>query len=129
MVDYCVNCYTILSYYHYTRNYTAIGTQIRIVFALRRQTDYYGLDDISVKSFTAPTVEILTNGGFETGDLTGWSYCNQNNAPNAGGVEGVASFTYLGITYYSDSGSYFYVGGSNISADYLGQTFSTIIGV
>jgi hypothetical protein len=87
MVDICVNCYTFYSYYQYVRNYTAIGTLTRIAFALRRQTGYFALDDISIKSFTAPSVEILVNGSFETGDLTAWSYCNQNNGTNSGGVK------------------------------------------
>jgi hypothetical protein len=82
-----------------------------------------------MKSFAAPIVEILVNGGFETDDLTGWSYCNQNNGTNSGGVEANSThFTYLGVTYYANSGSYYYIGGSLTSTDYLSQTFPTIIG-
>jgi hypothetical protein len=129
MVDHCLNCTTLLSYYPYVRNYTAIQTSTLIAIALRRQTGFFALDDLSVRSFTTPSVEILINGGFETGDLTGWSYCNQNNGTNSGGVMANSThFTYLGVTYYPKSGSYYYVGGSNTSADYISQTFPTTIG-
>jgi hypothetical protein len=131
MVANCLGfgCTPFSSYYRYVRNYTAIGTSSLIVFGLRRQTGYFAFDDVSVKSFAAPTVEILVNGGFETGDLTGWSYCNQNNVTNSGGVEANSThFTYLGFTYYANSGSYYYIGGSLTSADYISQIFPTIIG-
>ena len=128
MVANCINCTFFPVYFQYTRNYTALGTSSVIAFSIRRQTGYFALDNISIQSFLAPGVEIIVNGGFETGSLTSWSYCNQNNGSNTGGVKAnSASFTYLGFTYYAKSGSYYYVGGSTTSADYISQTFPTVI--
>ncbi|CAF4073730.1 unnamed protein product [Rotaria sp. Silwood1] len=129
MIANCVNCPTLLNYYNYFTIYTAIGTTTRIAFSLRRSNGYFALDDIYVRSLTAPNVELTLNGGFELGDLTGWSYCNQNNSSMSGEVKANSSnFTYLSVTFRSQSGSYYYVGGGTTYADYLSQTFSTVIG-
>jgi hypothetical protein len=117
------------SYYDYSYNYTAIGSSTRIAFAMMRQTGYFVLDDISVRNFAAPNTEIIANGGFESGDLTSWAYCDQNNASSTGGVKSNSShFTYDNFTYFSYSGSYYYIGGSPVATDYISQTFPTIIG-
>ncbi|CAM4922981.1 unnamed protein product [Rotaria socialis] len=129
MIANCINCSTLLYYYNFVTNYTAIGSPSRIVFSLFRSNGFFALDDISVRSNTAPSVEILVNGGFEYGNLTGWSYCNQNSAPNTGGVKANSSnFTYSGVHFYANSGSYYYIGGGLPVADYMSQTFSTITG-
>ncbi len=53
----------------------------------------------------------------------------QGNASNTGGVKANSTnFNYLSFTYYSNSGFYYYVGGSTTSADYISQTFPTVIG-
>lgn len=49
-------------------------------------------------------------------DLISWSYGNQLNTSSTG------------YTYLPQSGICYYVGGSNISADYLFQRFPTQIG-
>lgn len=101
----------------------------RIVFSLLRSNSYFALDDISVRSNAAPGVELITNGGFEYGNLTGWTYCDQSNSSNPGGIKAqAANFTSGGYTFRSNSGSYFYVGGSTTISDYLSQTFPTTIG-
>ncbi|CAF2149064.1 unnamed protein product [Rotaria magnacalcarata] len=129
MIANCINCSTFLLYYNYVTNYTAIGSSSRIVFSFLRSTGFFALDDVSVRSATAPSVEILVNGGFESGNLTGWSYCNQNSATNTGGVKANSSnFTYSGVKFFSNSGSYYYVGGGLTVADYLSHTFPTITG-
>ncbi|CAM4891216.1 unnamed protein product [Rotaria socialis] len=129
MIANCINCSTLLYYYNFVTNYTAIGSPSRIVFSLFRSNGFFALDDISVRSNTAPSVEILVNGGFEYGNLTGWSYCNQNSASNTGGVKANSSnFTYSGVHFYANSGSYYYIGGGLPVADYMSQTFSTITG-
>ncbi|CAF1182476.1 unnamed protein product [Rotaria sordida] len=129
MIANCVNCSTMLFYYNYVTTYTAIGTSTRIAFSFRRNNGYFALDNLSVRSFTAPSTELLVNGGFEMGDLTGWSYCSQDNSSMTGGVKGNSSnFTYLSFTFRSQSGSYYYVGGGTTYADYISQTFSSTIG-
>ncbi len=126
MVDNCYPCQTFAYYYIVVYNYTAISNVTRIAFAFLRQTYYFALDSVSVRDFAAPSTELINNGGFETGDLTSWLYCNQNNASSTGGV--MSNFTYYNFTYYPQAGNYYYLGGSNISADYIIQPFSTQIG-
>ncbi|CAF4204010.1 unnamed protein product, partial [Adineta steineri] len=62
------NCYSCpaYSYRQYIYNYTAIATVTRVTFAFRRQTSYFNLDDVSVRDYAAPSVELLSNSGFET---------------------------------------------------------------
>ncbi|CAF2824251.1 unnamed protein product [Rotaria sp. Silwood2] len=96
-------------YYNYVTNYTAISNSTCI-------------------GFTVSNVEILVNGDFELGDLTGWSYCSQDNSSNRGGVTANSNnFTYLNFTFFSKSGSHYYVGGSTTFTDYISRTFSTTV--
>jgi hypothetical protein len=127
MIAQCVNCSSFPVYYNYMYNYTAIATSSIIAFSMQCQTGFFALDDISITSYAAPSVQLLTNGGFETGNITQWYYCNQNNLANTGGVK-TFNFTYNGFTYSPNSGSYYYAGGSSIAPDYLSQTFPTVIG-
>lgn len=102
MIANCRNCTYFSAYYHYSYNYTAIANITRIAFAFRRQTRFFAMDDISVRNFASPNTEILVNGGFEMGNLTAWSYCDQNNASASGGVKSnSSSFSFLGFNYYS----------------------------
>jgi hypothetical protein len=113
-------------YFQVNYNFTAISTLTRLVFAYRIGNRFFGLDGVSIHDFLAPTIELISNGGFETGDLTNWTYCNQLNASITGGVK--TNYTYNGFTYYPEAGSYYYLGGSNASADYISQSFATQVG-
>jgi hypothetical protein len=126
MIDNCYPCVTFAFYYQVTSNYTAISSITTIVLSLRIGDFYFALDGVSVRDFLAPTTELISNGGFETGDLTNWTYCNQLNASITGGVK--TNFTYRGYTYYPEAGLYYYLGGNNISADYISQSFPTQMG-
>jgi len=128
MVAACFPCPSFVPYASFLYTYTAISNVTRIAFAYRRQNYYFALDSISVRDYAAPSTEILTNGGFETGDLTSWIYCNQNNASSTGGVKANTIFSYNNFTYYPQAGTYYYAAGSIISADYISQSFPTIIG-
>jgi hypothetical protein len=129
MIASCTNCTYMPVFYNYQYNYTAIASVTRVAFGFQRQTGYFVMDDISVRNLASPNTEILVNGGFEMGNLTSWLYCNQNNGSTNGGVKSnSSSFSYLGFNYFSRSGSYYYVGGSNITTDYITQTFPTNIG-
>ncbi len=126
MVSSCNPCVNFSYYYMVSYNYTALSNTTRLAFAFLVQTYYFALDSVSVRDFLAPGTEILNNGGFETGDLTSWLYCNQNNGTYAEGVK--SNLTYQNYTYYPQAGNYYYLGGSNISADYIIQSFPTQIG-
>ncbi|CAF0987378.1 unnamed protein product [Adineta steineri] len=121
------NCYPCPAYrYHqYIYNYTAVANATRIVFAFRRQTAYFTLDDVSVRDYAAPSTELLGNPGFETGNLSSWIYCNQNNETITDGVQ--SNYTSGNFTYFPNSGIYYYMGGSLTASDYISQAFSTQI--
>jgi hypothetical protein len=127
MIAECVNCTGYTVYVPFSYNYTAISTSSVIAFSMQRQTALFALDDVSVESLSAPGVQVLTNGGFEAGNIAPWYYCNQNNSANPGGVKTIG-FTNNGFSYSPHSGSYYYVGGNTGAPDYLSQTFPTISG-
>ncbi|CAF4313741.1 unnamed protein product, partial [Rotaria sp. Silwood2] len=125
----CTSYPNINSYQQYTDTYVAIGTQTRIAFALPEDVGFFGLDDISVRSNSASTVELLTNGGFKGGTYSPWIYCNPSGSPYAGVLTRTSDyFAYSGITYSAHSGSYYYLDGAVGKADYISQTFATNIG-
>jgi hypothetical protein len=126
MVSNCGPCSSFPYYYTVVYNYTALSNATRIAFAFLIQNYYFALDSVSVRDFLAPSTEILLNGGFETGNLSSWLYCNQNNGTYAEGVK--SNLTYQNYTYYPQAGNYYYLGGSNISADYMIQSFPTQVG-
>ncbi|CAF1594326.1 unnamed protein product [Adineta ricciae] len=122
----CAPCSTFNTYLPFAYNYTAIANVTRMAFAFRRQTQYFALDEVSIQDFAALGTELLVNGGFETGSLAPWIYCDQNNANSTGGVQ--STFSYNSFNYSPKSGTYYYVGGSTVAADYIMQAFPTIIG-
>lgn len=126
MVASCSPCTAFPFYYQSIYNYTAFTVTTILAFSLRRWNAYFAIDNVSVRDYAAPSTEILVNGGFETGSLTPWVYCNQMNISSTGGIR--SNFSHASFGYYPQSGIYFYVGGSNISADYLFQSFPTQIG-
>lgn len=126
MVASCSPCSAFVLYYQFNYNYTAIATTTVLAFSLYRVNAYFTVDDVSVRDHAALSTEILVNGGFESGNITPWVYCNQLNASSTGGVR--SNFSSGGYSYYPKSGTYFYAGGSNISADYLFQSFPTQLG-
>lgn len=115
------------SYVHYTYTYVAIANTTGVTFILREDSYYFGLDNITVSDNAAPSTQLLLNGGFETGSTSSWVYCNPNSATYAGVVR-CTSYSSGGKTYSAYSGSCFYLDGAVTYADYLSQTFATIIG-
>ncbi|CAF4217634.1 unnamed protein product [Rotaria sp. Silwood2] len=125
----CTSYPNINSYQQYTDTYVAIGTQTRIAFALREDVGFFGLDDISVRSNSASTVELLTNGGFKGGTYSSWIYCNPSGSSYARVLTRTSDyFAYSGTTYSAHSDSYYYLDGAVGKADYISQKFATNIG-
>jgi hypothetical protein len=84
----------------------------------------YLLDSVSVNHTNANT-NVLINGGFETGDFTGWTqFCNTNS--NCNNMFSGVHYGHL-ITSSCYSGAYCYWDGCD-NYDYLVQSFSTVIG-
>ncbi|CAM4895673.1 unnamed protein product [Rotaria socialis] len=115
------------SYLQYTYSYVAIANTTRITFAFRDDSYFFAFDNITIWGNAAPSTQLISNGGFETGHISPWTYCNPNVASNAGKVQ-LGSTAYNGYTYTPYSGMYFYMDGSVGAPDYLSQTFATTIG-
>ena len=116
------------SYTLFTYGFNATDSSSGIVFVM--QGDYvsgsrfFYLDDVSVNR-TSINTNILINGDFETGDLTGWiQFCNTNT--NCGGSGRAGRISTSGFC----SGSACYVDrcDSPGNFDYLMQLFPTVSG-
>jgi hypothetical protein len=82
-----------------------------------------------VRNILAPTVELLINGGFETGNLSSWIYCNPAGSAYPGIIKSTSdNFVARGQTYAAHGGNYYYLDGAVGNADYLSQTWQTNIG-
>lgn len=126
----CGNCNSLTSYTQFTHSFTATSTRTRISFAFQQDKSCFGLDDVSIQRVLTPGTELLQNNGFETGELTGWTYCN---ATNPTGTTEVVS----GSTSVSCGGPFgrvkvgnfaFYESSIGADASYLSQIVNTTIG-
>ena len=88
-----------------------------ITFVFRHDVDTWSLDDIAVSNGTQ---NLIVNGGFELGNLTGWNYSNPSNTADHGHVIQASA------PYFPRKGTYFYVDGIYNQYDYLSQTFATV---
>ncbi|CAF1128629.1 unnamed protein product, partial [Didymodactylos carnosus] len=103
------------TYYQYT--YRATSNLTTLTFAFRQDPSYWCLDDISViMSNSSNNVNIISNGGFESGSLENYTICNPSGTQPSG----------RSTQTYAYSGNYSYVDGSYASGDYLTQTFITV---
>jgi len=110
------------TYTQYSVNFTAADTSTDVTFVFRHDPGYFGFDDASVTLFGGGS-NLISNGGFETGDTTNWTYFNQNNVSFAGSV-GTTPTQNLN----ANSGTYFWVDGATQGYDGLTQTIATTIG-
>ncbi|CAM4930969.1 unnamed protein product [Rotaria socialis] len=125
----CDNCPNVQPYTQYTYTYTAIANLTRLTFAFREDVGVFALDTVSVTSILAPSVQLLANNGFETGSESSWTYCCPSTATSWAGVGKYSDNIYnMGVTYQSQSGTYFYYDGTGSGCDYLSQKFSTTVG-
>ena len=88
----------------------------------------FALDGVSIHNILTPGVELIANNGFETGDLTSWTYCNPAGATSAGQVYANSNLFCEGVFYQAKLGTYFYYDGAVGTADYLNQMFNTQVG-
>jgi hypothetical protein len=113
------------TYTPYNHSFTATDSSATLSFVPTGDhggggNHYWLLDQVSV-NHTNTSTEVIINGGFETGDFTGWTqFCNTTS--NCGGVY----YSYL-VTTPCRSGNYC-VYDSCQHYDYLLQTFPTVIG-
>jgi hypothetical protein len=129
LIYHCDNCSEQYTYSSLSYNYTAIANLTRISFALRIDVGYFGVDDVSIRDLATPATELLSNGGFETGNFSSWIHCVQSGSTISGSVQSTSSgISYGNYTFVARSGSYYYLGGATVNAEYLSQTFSSIIG-
>ncbi|CAF3051006.1 unnamed protein product [Rotaria sp. Silwood2] len=115
------------TYQLYTYTFNANDSSATLSFIITGESvaaqHYWLLDDVSVND-TVNNVNILVNGGFETGDFTGWTqYCatNANCGTNDYG-QITTSPCHLGTYCYVDKC------GDKNAYDYLIQSFSTVSG-
>jgi hypothetical protein len=115
------------TYTLYTYGFTANDSSASLTFAITGDSgpmhNYWLLDSISVNHTNANT-DVLINGGFEVGNLTGWTQDCATDA-NCGG-SGTNYGQLTNTPCYS--GTYCYVDKCNPGFDYLIQSFNTTIG-
>ena len=129
LFNFCNNCPDISPYQQYSYTYVAIATQTRLTFVMREDNGYYALDDVSVRSTSAPSVELLSNGDFESGSFSPWIHCNPAGSSSPGIIHSTSpAFHYGGYTYAAHGGNFYYLDGAVSYADYLSQLFPTVVG-
>jgi hypothetical protein len=81
------------------------------------------LDDITVYY---GNTQLITNGGFETGDLTGWAYSASGGSCSL--YTGEAYKDSLFSTNHAHGGTYYYYDRCDGACDVIRQSFSTVPG-
>lgn len=115
------------SYTRYNYAFTANDIITTLTFGMQANEDdenYWLLDNVSVNR-TNTNANVLVNGNFELGSLTGWTqYCATGS--NCGGGSNVGQITSSSCFM----GSFCYVSKCDTGTryDYLSQSFSTVIG-
>ena len=106
------------NYITYMCQYMARTRVTQLIFSFRMDTDNWSLDTVSAK-ISGTSTELLDNGDFHMGDMTGWSFCNPNGVSNSSYIEGNSA--------YAGSGTYYWKDKSTGVVDYLYRNFSTTV--
>jgi hypothetical protein len=110
------------TYTQYTADFSATLSSTDITFAFRNDPGFTAMDDVTLTDLTTSTAVPVVNGGFETGDLTGWTYDNVYGATFGGvvsnGCQGLANF----------AGNDVWCDGATQAYDAIDQLFATTIG-
>ncbi len=76
---------TAQNYTEYQYTHTATQNQTYITLQFRQDPAYWAIDDVSFKSSAG--TQLITNGGFESGNLTGWTLIGTQGLQAAGQVQ------------------------------------------
>jgi hypothetical protein len=114
-----------LAYQNFSFTFTAAQASTSLTFAMRHDSSYIFLDNISMVTSGAST-NLLVNGGFEDGVVgsaapVGWTYANPQGAANGGTVYPSSGAAYAGNNAYVD--------GAVQAYDELTQVVATTIGL
>ena len=104
-------------YTHYTSSFTAISSQTYLTFLFRQDPNNWEFDNVSFTDRSRNN--LVVNGSFETGDLTGWMLVSQQGVPRGG---------FLDVGTDAQDGSYNWIDGTVDGVDGLAQVVSTTVG-
>jgi hypothetical protein len=112
-------------YTFYSFGVTATNTTTWLTVFFRQDPAYWGFDDVALTDTNGNN--LIVNGGFETGDTTGWMLVGQQGLPAAGVVTS-GSGNPGPTTWDPHSGSYFWRDGAVGGVDGIAQGIPTDVG-